>query len=358
MKRTPDLTALHEDALGLLRQLISMPSFSREEHGTAAILRSAMKEYGIEAQTHLNNVWCRNRAYNPALPNLLLNSHHDTVRPNAGYTLNAFEPLEREGRLHGLGSNDAGASLVALLAAFRYFNERKDLRYNLVFAATAEEEISGPNGIESLLPVIGTIDCGIVGEPTGMRMAVAEKGLLVLDCIVRGTAGHAAREEGENAIYKALADIGWFRNYRFARESSLLGPVKLSVTLIGAGTQHNVVPDECRFTVDVRVNDCYTHEEILQEMRAHVGCEIHPRSLRLRATSIDLAHPIVRAGAAIGLESFGSSTLSDKALMPFPALKIGPGESGRSHTADEFVMLDELYAGIDTYIRLLTQILI
>jgi len=346
----------HTAAVDLLKQLISIPSFSREEQGTAQLIQGFFQGKGIPASRLENNVWARNKHADATLPTLLLNSHHDTVRPDKQYTVDPFNPVVQDGKLYGLGSNDAGGSLAALLAAFLYFYDRKDLKYNLVFAASAEEEISGAGGIQALLPALGTIDCAIVGEPTQMEMAVAEKGLLVLDCTVSGKAGHAAREEGENAIYKAMRDIEWFRTYQFPEQSPLLGPVKMSVTMINAGIQHNMVPALCNFTVDIRVNECYTHEAILEKVRAHVSCEVTPRSMRLRSTAIPEDHPLVQAGKAKRLKSYGSATLSDKALMPFPALKIGPGDSARSHTADEFIYIDEITEGIDKYIALIGRL--
>lgn len=344
---------LNNDAIQLLQRLIATPSFSREESDTADILESFLHERNIGVHRLENNVWARNLHFNPALPVVLLNSHHDTVKPNKGYTRDPFAAVISEGKLFGLGSNDAGGALVSLLAAFLYFFEKTDLPFNLIYAATAEEEISGKNGVELLLPQLGTVDCAIVGEPTRMQMAVAEKGLLVLDCTAHGKAGHAAREEGENALYKAMKDIDWLANYRFPRVSGLLGPVKISVTMIQAGSQHNVVPDECRFTVDVRVNECYTLEEVVETIRTQLQSDVLPRSLRIRSSSIPPEHPLVRSGLALGRTMYGSPTTSDKALMPFPALKMGPGDSARSHTADEFIYLKEIEEGIDLYIRLL-----
>ncbi len=348
---------LYTLAFDLLKQLISIPSYSREEQGTAQLLQGFFQGKGIPAYRVENNIWVRNKHFNPELPTLLLNSHHDTVRPNKQYTLDPFNPLISDGKLFGLGSNDAGGCLVSLLATFLHYYDREDLSYNLIFAASAEEEISGEGGIRALLPAMGKIDFAIVGEPTLMEMAVAEKGLLVLDCTVTGKAGHAAREEGDNAIYKALADIEWFRDFRFAKVSELLGPVKMSVTMIQSGQQHNVVPDLCQFTVDIRVNECYTHEEILAEVRQHVACDVQPRSMKLRSSSIASDHPLVLAGKRLGMPTYGSATLSDKALMPFPALKIGPGDSARSHTADEFIYLVEIQQGIDLYIALLGELM-
>jgi len=348
---------LETEAIELLKKLVSIPSFSKEEQGTAYALQQYLQSKGMKADRHVNNVWAVNKNFDAGKPTILLNSHHDTVRPNPGYTLDPFCPTEKDGKLFGLGSNDAGGCLVSLLATFLYFYDQLDLKYNLLFAATAEEEISGVNGVESLLPMIGDISFAIVGEPTLMDMAVAEKGLLVLDCVAEGVGGHAAREEGENAIYKALKDIEWFRTYKFPEVSPLLGPVKMSVTMIHAGTQHNVVPARCEFTVDIRINECYTHEQLLEMIRQEVSCTCTARSMRLRSTSIDEQHPIVLAGKALGKKVFGSATLSDKSLMPFPALKMGPGDSARSHTADEYIYINEIKEGIATYIQLLNQVL-
>lgn len=352
------INKLYTDAVALLKQLIATPSFSKEEQGTAFVLQNFFKTHGITPERIGNNIWARNKHYNKKLPTILLNSHHDTVKPNSAYTLDPFMPLEQDGKLHGLGSNDAGGPLVALIATFLYFYDKPDLKYNLIIAATAEEEISGANGIELTIPQLGKIDAAIVGEPTLMEMAVAEKGLMVLNCKAVGKSGHAARDEGENAIYKAMKDIELFSTYRFDKISPMLGSVKMSVTVINAGTQHNVVPATCDFTVDVRVNEYYTHEEVLDIIRGSVTCEVEPRSMRLRATSIDEQHPLVQAGLQIGKKSFGSATLSDKALMPFPALKMGPGDSARSHSADEFIYLEEIEKGINDYIALLNIVLL
>ncbi|KAA5547779.1 M20/M25/M40 family metallo-hydrolase [Adhaeribacter rhizoryzae] len=350
------LAFLYQEALGLLKDLIAVPSFSREENQTADLINNFLVRHGIPAQRQLNNIWAFNQHYNPALPTILLNSHHDTVKPNKGWTKDPFFPLEEDGKLFGLGSNDAGGCLVSLIATFLYFYPQKDLRYNLVLAATAEEEISGRNGIERIWPDLGNIQFALVGEPTEMHLAVAEKGLLVLDCIATGKSGHAAREEGENAIYKALPDINWFQTYQFPKVSEYLGPVKMSVTVIQAGTQHNVVPDRCSFTVDVRVTDSYTNEEVLQIIQEQVAAEVTPRSTRLRSSSIDNNSKIVQAGLALGRRTYGSPTTSDQALIPVASLKMGPGDSARSHTADEYIYLRELEEGIDLYIRLLSQV--
>lgn len=341
----------------MLKTLIGIPSLSRQEEAAADAIEGFFKEKGVSCERTLNNVWARNKYFNKKKPTILLNSHHDTVKPSEAYTLDPHQATEKDGKLFGLGSNDAGGALVSLIAAFLHFYEKKGLEYNLLLAATAEEEISGKNGIESLLPELGPIAFAIVGEPTGMQMAISEKGLMVLDCKVHGRPGHAARNEGENAIYKALRDIEWFRNYRFAKVSQYLGPVKMSVTMIKAGSQHNVVPDLCEFTVDVRTTDSYTNEEILKIIRHHVGCEVKPRSVRLRASSIDPGHPIVKAGMALGRETYGSPTMSDQALLPVPSFKMGPGDSARSHSADEFIFLDEIKQAIPLYIKLLEGVL-
>lgn len=349
---------LYPDAAGLLKELISVPSFSKEEDQTAGILCRYLGTRSVEHTRVGNNVFAMGRHFNSTKPTILLNSHHDTVKPNRGYTLDPFIPLEKEGKLFGLGSNDAGGALVSLIAAFIFFYEKQNLKYNLVLAATAEEEISGTGGIEYTLPYLPEINCAIVGEPTQMQMAVAERGLMVLDGVANGKAGHAAREEGENALYKAINDIEWFRNHQFSKVSELLGPVKMSVTVIETENKaHNVVPAQCRFIVDTRVNELYSFEEILEVIKSNVQSEIKPRSTRMRSTSIALDHPLVKAGLNLGRNYYGSPTTSDKALMPFPALKIGPGDSARSHTADEYIYIDELKKGVELYIQLLNQLL-
>lgn len=344
---------LSSEMVELLQRLIATPSFSREEAGTADLIATFLQNKGVTVHRLQNNVWSRNKHFDAGKPTILLNSHHDTVLPNKGYTRDPFSPDLIDGKLFGLGSNDAGGALVSLMGAFLHFYEKDGLHFNLLYAATAEEEISGKNGVELLLPELGKIDCGIVGEPTQMQMAIAEKGLMVLDCVAHGRSGHAAREEGENAIYKSLKDIDWLIQYRFPEVSDLLGPVKMSVTVIQAGAQHNVVPDECRFTVDVRVNECYTLEQVLETIRAHVSSDVQPRSLRIRSSIIQPEHPLVASGLALGRTTYGSPTTSDKALMSFPALKMGPGDSARSHTADEFIFVHEIEEGIALYIRLL-----
>lgn len=352
------VTILKNDAVALLKRLIATPSFSKSEEATADLIEQYIQSAGVITERFLHNVWATNKHFDPARPTLLLNSHHDTVRPNKAYTMDPFLPVEKDGKLFGLGSNDAGASLVSLLAAFLFFYEDPELRYNLVFAATAEEEISGKNGIEILLPRLPAIDCGIVGEPTGMQMAIAERGLLVLDGTATGKAGHAARNEGENALYKAMADIEWIRKYQFEKVSPLLGEVKMTVTVIETENKaHNVVPPQCRFVTDVRINELYSMEEVLKIISDHTQSDIIPRSLRMRSTAISMKHPLVLGGIALGRDHYGSPTTSDKALMPFQTLKMGPGDSARSHTADEYIYLAEINEGIELYIQLLKQIL-
>lgn len=343
-------------AIGLLQQLISIPSFSKEEEKTANLLVSFFKHHGMEAMRKGNNVWSINKFFDPNKPTLLLNSHHDTVKPNPAYTRNPFSADIEDGKLYGLGSNDAGGPLVSLIMTFFYFYNEQNLKYNLVLAATAEEEISGTNGIELIWNDLPKIDFAIVGEPTLTDIAVAEKGLLVLDCVAKGKAGHAAREEGVNAIYESLKDIEWFRTYQFPKVSDSLGKVKMSVTVIHAGQAHNQVPAECKFTVDVRVTDAYTLEEVLDIINHHVSCEVMPRSLRLRSSGVSEDHPLVTAGKSIGKKLYGSPTTSDQALIPVPSIKMGPGDSARSHSADEFIYASEIEAGIDSYIALLEKI--
>jgi acetylornithine deacetylase len=355
---TEHLQNLQEEAILVLSELIKLPSFSKDEGQTASYLEKLLTEKGIPAQRTGNNIWAINKHYDESKPTILLNSHHDTVKPNSGYTINPFQPVTFDDKLYGLGSNDAGGCLVSLLLTFVHYYQKENLKYNLILAATAEEEISGPNGIQLALHQIPMIDFAIVGEPTLLQMAVAERGLMVLDCKAIGKAGHAARDEGENAIYKALKDLAWFSSYNFQNVSQFLGPVKMSVTTIETENKtHNIVPAECKYVVDVRVNELYTMEEVLETIRKNVQSTVVPRSTRLKSSFIPLDHPVVKAGLALGKTTYGSPTTSDKALMPFPALKIGPGDSARSHTADEFIYIDEIKEGIDFYIRLLQPIL-
>jgi len=351
-----DIEKLFDQAVALLQKLISIPSFSKEEDKTADTIQEFMKGHGITMHRKLNNLWAWNKHFDPAKPTILLNSHHDTVKPNSGYTRDPYDAKIEDGKLYGLGSNDAGGCLVSLIASFLYFYNQENLKYNFCLATTAEEEISGVNGLELIIPELGQLDFGIVGEPTLMQLAIAERGLMVLDCTAHGKAGHAAREEGENAIYNALADIEWFRSFRFPKESEVFGPIKMSVTIINAGSQHNVVPASCVFTVDVRVTDAYRNEEVLEIIRQHVKCDVQPRSIRLKPSSIDKEHPIVQAGIALGRTTYGSPTTSDQSLLDIQSIKVGPGDSARSHTADEFVYVDEIREGIELYIKMLERL--
>jgi acetylornithine deacetylase len=347
---------LEDKAINLLEQLIAVPSFSKEEDKTAIILEGFLKQNAVQTQRKGNNVWALNKNFKPDLPTILLNSHHDTVRPNTQYSRDPFQAEIVDGKLFGLGSNDAGGPLVSLIAAFLHFYSQQNLKYNIVMAATAEEEISGTGGVESIWGHLPKIEFAIVGEPTLCNMAIAEKGLMVLDCVARGKAGHAAREEGVNAIYEAIKDIDWIRNYKFSKVSPTLGDIKMTVTVINAGKQHNVVPAECAFTIDVRVTDQYSLEEVLEVIKTNVKSEVTPRSLRMRSSGIDTNHPLVGAARNLQLELYGSPTTSDQALIPVPSVKIGPGDSARSHTADEFIYIAEIVKGIDTYIKLLDQV--
>jgi acetylornithine deacetylase len=349
---------LFQSAFSLLKELIATPSFSKEENDTAEIIFDFFKDRGIDCARIGNNIYAKNKHYDINKPSILLNSHHDTVKPNRQYSLDPFSPIEKDGKLFGLGSNDAGGCLVSLMATFLHFYNAENAKYNVVFAASAEEEISGINGIELVLPYLGNINFGIVGEPTKLEMAVAERGLMVIDCVAPGKAGHAARKEGENALYNALDDINWIRNYAFDKVSPLLGPSGFTVTVIGTeNQQHNVVPAQCNFVIDVRVNELYSFEEILSELNKNLKSKFKPRTTRMKSTSIALDHPLVLAGINLGKGYYGSPTTSDKALMPFPTLKMGPGDSARSHTADEFIYIDEIKAGIETYIKIVAQLI-
>jgi len=346
------MEALKAEAIALLKQLISIPSFSKEEGETAAVIANFLAKKGVVPQRQGNNVWAYLTPFDSNRPTIWLNSHHDTVKPNTGYTKDPFSAEEQEGKLFGLGSNDAGGPLVALIATFCHFLG-KDLPFNLLLVASAEEEISGSQGISSLISVLPPADLVLVGEPTQMRLAVAEKGLLVLDATIKGKAGHAAREEGVNAIYLALNDLEKVKAFKFSKVSSLLGPTKVSCTVIHAGEQHNLVPELCRYVLDVRVNELYSHEEVLAELKAELSAELIPRTMRLRSSSLPEDHLLQEVGKSLGLETFGSPTLSDQALIPYPSAKIGPGDSARSHTADEFIFTQEVRDGITTYISIL-----
>ena len=341
------------EAIDLLKGMISRPSFSREETAVADYLQQRWTDAGHHVFRKGNNLWLIAPGFDFAKPTLLLNSHIDTVKPVAGWQRDPFLPEETDDdRLYGLGSNDAGASVVSLYEAFRILTA-KPQPYNLLFLASCEEEVSGKNGLESVLPELPPIHFAVVGEPTGMLPAIAEKGLMVLDCVATGKAGHAARDEGVNAIYKAIEDINWFSTYQFPDYSDLLGRVKMTVTMIHAGTQHNVVPDRCEFTVDIRTNEFYSNERLFELIQAQVGCEVKARSFRLNSSRLDPKHPFVRRTLMLGKMPFGSPTLSDQALMRFPSVKIGPGDSARSHSADEFIHTYEIREAIATYVRLL-----
>lgn len=347
-----DIDALYYNAVDLLKEMIKTPSFSREEHNVAEIIATSMQKMGFEPERKGNNLWIRNKDFDETKPTILLNSHMDTVRPVSGWAKDPFNPEADDDKLFGLGSNDAGASFVCLLHTF-YMLTNKNQYYNLIFLASCEEEVSGSDGAEAVMPLLPPIDFGIVGEPTRMNPAIAEKGLLVLDCTSYGKAGHAARNEGENAIYKALEDIEWFRAYQFPKVSDLLGSVKMTVSMINAGTQHNVVPDKCDFVVDVRSNELYSNEELFDLIDRHTACEVRPRSFRLNSSRIALENPFVQRAIMIGKGPYGSPTLSDQTFMPFPTLKMGPGDSARSHTADEYILLSEIREAIELYVKLL-----
>ena len=349
---------LTQSAIELLKNLIETPSFSSEEDKTAAHIENWFAEYKIPCVRTKNNVWALNLHFDESKPTLLLNSHHDTVKPNNGYTKDPFKAIEEAGKLYGLGSNDAGGCLVSLMATFTYFYNKKNLKYNLVLVASAEEESSGENGLNSMLEFIPKIDVAIVGEPTLMNLAIAEKGLVVFDAKVKGTPSHAAHPNTDNAIYNTVKVLKWFQDYKFEKKSPVLGDVKMTVTQIHAGKQHNAVPSEVDLVIDVRVNDRYTNKEIAKILKEKSPCtSIEPRSLRLNSSSIPVSHPLVEAGVELGRELYGSPTLSDQAVLTCPSLKLGPGDSTRSHTADEFIYLAEIEEGIDIYIQLLEKIL-
>jgi len=342
-----------QEAVKLLSGMIEIQSFSREEGDVANYMDSFFRKKEISPIRSGHNLWVKSKHWDDSKPTILLNSHIDTVKPASLYTLDPYKAQIIDGKLFGLGSNDAGGPLVCLIQAFLHYQDQKDLPYNLILAASAEEEISGANGVASILPELGKIALGIVGEPTLMDMAVAEKGLVVLDCEAKGVSGHAARDEGENAIYKALTEIEKLKSFQFEKESPYLGPVKKTVTLIEAGMQHNVVPDSCKFVVDVRTTDAYSNAETVEIIDALMDVAVCPRSIRLNSSGLSQEHPVVKRGESLGMKKYGSPTLSDQALMPFDTVKIGPGDSARSHTADEYIGIDEIDAGIKGYIDLL-----
>ncbi|WP_418263119.1 M20 family metallo-hydrolase [Flavobacterium faecale] len=352
-----NIETLTQEAITLLKNLIETPSFSSEEQQTAVLIENWFNQNEIPFKRENNNVWAFNKHFDQNKPTLLLNSHHDTVRPNQAYTKDPFKAIVEDGKLYGLGSNDAGGCLVSLLASFVYFYEKENLAHNIVIVASAEEESSGKNGLNSVLKHLPEVECAIVGEPTLMQLAIAEKGLLVLDIKVKGTPSHAAHQNEDNVIYKTMSVIEWFKNYTFEKISEQLGPVKMTVTQINAGKQHNVVPSDCDLVVDIRVNDCYNNTQILEIVRANIDAEVTPRSMHLNASSIPVSHGLVQAGIALGRTTYGSPTLSDQSVLSCQSLKLGPGDTLRSHSADEFIYLNEIEEGIDLYIKILGDFL-
>lgn len=350
-----DIQQYTDEAVSLLRRLIATPSTSRDERAAADIMEGELRRLGFETRREANNVWALPSSFSDARPTLLLNAHIDTVRPVASWTRQPYSPDICDGTLYGLGSNDCGGGLVALLQAFRLLEGRADTPYNLVYLASAEEEVSGKDGISRALPLLPHIDAAIVGEPTGMQPAVAEKGLMVLDITAHGKSGHAARGEGVNALYEALDDLRWIRDYRFPKVSEFLGPTVMNATVISAGTQHNVIPDTCSIVVDVRTNELYDNEDVYRFICQNLRSECRARSFRLRSSHIRLDHPLVRRLTAMGKRPFGSPTLSDQALMPWQSLKLGPGDSARSHSADEYIRIGEIEDAIKTYTELLEK---
>lgn len=344
--------------INLLKQLIATPSLSGRESATAELLKHYLEQNRVEVYRVENNVYAYNRFYDPVKPNILLNSHHDTVKPNNGYTRDPYTAYEENGKIYGLGANDAGASLVTLLHLFLAYYKQPDLPFNLIFAASAEEEISGKNGMEKLLKSLPAIDFAIVGEPTSMDMAVAERGLLVVDAFAHGVASHVAHNNGVNAIDKALDDLIWLRSFSPEKTSDLLGKTLVNVTTVQGGLQHNVIPDMCRFTIDVRLNDCYKHEEILQILNQNLKSDIQERSTRLKPSKLKSGHWMFEVAERLSVKSFGSSTLSDMALMDFDSVKIGPGDTLRSHTADEYVEIEELKQGMIIYRQLMNEMIL
>jgi len=349
---------LTQEAISLLKKLIETPSFSSEEEQTALLIENWFTQNNIPFKRENNNIWAFNKYFDESKPTLLLNSHHDTVRPNQAYTNDPFKAIIEDGKLYGLGSNDAGGCLVSLIATFTHFYAAENLPYNIVIVASAEEESSGKKGLNSVLKHLPELECAIIGEPTLMQLAVAEKGLLVLDVKIKGTPSHAAHPNDDNAIYKTIPVMEWFKNYSFDKISEQLGPVKMTVTQINAGKQHNVVPSECDLVIDIRVNDCYNNIEILETVKANVVAEVTPRSMHLNASSIPVTHGLVQAGIALGRTTYGSPTLSDQSVLYCKSLKLGPGESLRSHSANEFIYLNEIEEGVDLYIKILTDFFI
>lgn len=355
MSKSQDI--LTKNAIELLQELISIPSFSGEEDKTADAIAAFLHSFGVETHRQDNNLYAFNKYYDESKPNLLLNSHHDTVKPNTAYTKDPFHPHIEDGKLFGLGSNDAGGCLVSLLATFVHFYEKEGLSHNLIMAATAEEEDAGEKSLRGLLPILPHIDVAVVGEPTLMDLAIAEKGLVVFDAVVEGTPSHAAHPNDNNAIYNTIEVLQWFKDYTFDKVSEALGEVKMTVTQINAGKQHNVVPAQVDLVVDVRVNDCYTNQEIAEMLQKEAPCKMTPRSLRLNSSCIDPNHDLVKSGVALGRKTYGSPTLSDQAALSCQSVKLGPGDSTRSHSADEFIYVNEIEEGIDLYIKILSGFL-
>jgi acetylornithine deacetylase len=352
-----NIEILTQEAISLLEALIETPSFSSEEDKTAVLIENWFNSNNIPFKRENNNVWAYNKHFDASKPTLLLNSHHDTVRPNQAYTNDPFNAFVKDGKLFGLGSNDAGGCLVSLLATFVHFYAKENLPYNIVIVGSAEEESSGKKGLNSVLQHLPELECAIVGEPTLMQLAIAEKGLLVLDVKIKGTPSHAAHQNDDNAIYKTIPVMEWFKNYTFDKISEQLGPVKMTVTQINAGKQHNVVPSECDLVIDIRVNDCYTNHEILQIVKDNVNAEVTPRSMNLSSSSIPESHGLVQAGIALGRTTYGSPTLSDQSVLSCKSLKLGPGDTLRSHSADEFIYVNEIKEGIQLYIKILGDFL-
>lgn len=349
---------LTEKALELLKQIIAIPSFSEEEDKTGDAIQKWLSDFGVETQRQFNNIYAFNKYFDQDKPTLLLNSHHDTVKPNKAYTKDPFHPHVEDGKLYGLGSNDAGGCLVSLLATFVHFYNQKDLSHNIIMAATGEEENAGEKSLRGLLPILPKIDVAVVGEPTLMDLAIAEKGLVVFDAVVDGTPSHAAHPNSDNSIYNTIEVLNWFKNCVFEKESDALGKVKLTVTQINAGNQHNVVPAKVDLVVDVRVNDCYSNQEIADILEKEAPCKMTPRSLRLNSSAIDPAHDLVKSGVVLGRKTYGSPTLSDQAALTCQSVKLGPGDSTRSHSANEFIYVHEIEEGIDLYIKILSGFLV
>ena len=348
---------LTEKAINLLKELISIQSFSSEEDKTADAIENWFTSFNIPFTRDNNNVYAKNKHWDPSKPTLLLNSHHDTVKPNSAYTKDPFNPHIEDGKLYGLGSNDAGGCLVSLLATFVHYYNADNLNHNILMVASMEEESAGPNSLRGLLPKLPKIDVAIVGEPTLMQLAIAEKGLIVFDAEVKGTPSHAAHPNNDNSIYNTIKVLEWFKNYTFNKVSDVLGEVKLTVTQINAGKQHNVVPAKVDLVIDVRVNDKYTNKEVAEMLQKEAPCKITPRGLKLNSSAIDISHPLVQSGIALGRETYGSPTLSDQAALTCQSLKLGPGDSTRSHSADEFIYVNEIEEGIDLYIKILNGFL-